>query len=110
MADEEISYIARQLYDWTSEKSCWVFQAQGADVDIQNPAMLQVQRIYEQMGTKGYARPLETFRHAIQPWHPDEKDFVSLLEWHGFDQTEMSKEDRDAWGPAGVGYGAYLVK
>ncbi|GEM_PF-2592336 len=32
------------------------------------------------------------------------------MDWHGFDQTEMSKEDQNAFGPGGAGYGAYLVK
>jgi hypothetical protein len=39
-----------------------------------------------------------------------DQDFTSLLEWHGFDESELAKEDLEMIGPLAGGYGAYLVK
>ncbi len=108
--DEDIAHIARYLYDWSGPKSCWAFQAQGAGGDPNNPANIQVRKIYEQMHTPYYLRPLENFQKALQPWHPDERGFVALLDWHGFDRSIMTAEDIADFGPGGIGYGAYLVK
>jgi hypothetical protein len=110
LTDEELLSIVRTLYDWAGSGSCWVLQAQLADVDPNEPAMVRARKVYEQMGSPAYIRPLEAYRELVQPWRPDEGGFVSLLEWHGFDQTEMGKEDRGIWGPGGIGYGVYLVK
>ena len=62
------------------------------------------------MGTKVFMRTLERYRELVQPWELDGDGFVSLLEWHGFDQSELSQEDADSFGPMGGGYGAYLTK
>lgn len=110
LADEEIEYIARTLYDWAEPGSCWTFHAQAAGADPNDPAAAQVVKVYEQIGAPFYARSLQAYKELLQPWRADEKGFVSLLEWHGFEQSEMSEEDRQALGPAGSGYGAYLVK
>jgi hypothetical protein len=110
LTDEELIPIPRTLYDWAGPGSCWVFNAQAAGVDPNEPAMAQVISIYEQMGAPVYIRSVETYRDLLRHWRPDEQGFISLLEWHGFDQSEMSTQDRKAWGPAGAGYGAYLVK
>lgn len=110
LTDEELTHAVRTLYDWAGSGSCWVFNAQMADVDPTDPAGIQVREIYEQMGSPAYIRSLGAYKELLQPWLPDENGFVSLLEWHGFDQSEMGKEDRQSFGPTGVGYGAYLVK
>jgi hypothetical protein len=110
LSDEDISHTAHILHEWAGTRSCWALNAQAADVDLNDPLTIQVKQVYERTGTPMYARPLARFRELVQPWRPEERDFVSLLEWHGFDQTEMSKEDRSAFGPGGAGYGAYLVK
>lgn len=110
LADEELEHAAHTLYDWGEAGSCLVFQAQIAGADPNDPASIQVLKIYEQMETPFYIRSLEAYKELLQPWQPDEGGFVPLLEWHGFDQSEMSKEDSQVWGPAGGGYGAYLVK
>jgi hypothetical protein len=110
LADEDVSHAVRYLYEWSGPHSCLAFNAQMANADPTNPALAQALKIYEQMGSTSYIRSLVKYEQMIQPWQPDENGFVSLLDWHGFDQTEMSKEDRSAFGPGGAGYGAYLVK
>jgi hypothetical protein len=110
LSDEDISHAAHVFYEWAGKGSCWAFHAQGADVDLNHPVALQAKKVYDKTGTPVYTRPLARFRELIRPWRPDERDFVSLLDWHGFDQAEMSEADRQILGPAGSGYGAYLVK
>lgn len=110
LSDQELSHAARRLYDWSDGRSCWVFNAQGADVNPDNPNIITVQKMYERMGSKGYPRTLSAYLELVKPWHADSSSFVSLLDWHGFDQSELGKEDRDAFGPTGAGYGAYLIK
>ena len=104
--DEEMSYMARTLHEWSGPGACWAFNAQGAGANS-DP---QVVNIYAQMGTPVYVRPLEKYQKLIQPWHPDEKGFIPLLTWHGLDESEMTDADREAFGPSGIGYGAYLIK
>ncbi len=110
LTDEEISYVARSLCGWAGQGSCWTFNLQGADMDPNDPVGVQAGKIYERMGTPFHPRPLEKFVQLIQPWHPDEQGFIPLLKWHGFEQTDMSKEDQHTFGPGGMGYGAYLIK
>jgi hypothetical protein len=110
LPDEDISHAAHYMYEWSGEKACWAFNAQAADVNPDDPAMARVLKIYEQMGTQTFIRSKTRYEQLIRPWKLDRKGFISLLDWHGFDQTEMSEEDRQAFGPAGIGYGAYLVK
>ena len=109
LTDETITHAARYIYDWAAPGSCLAFNAQGAEVP-QNPAVDQVLKIYEQMGSKPNIRPLEQFHELLQPWQLDGNGFVSLLEWHGFDQSELAKEDIESFGPMGGGFGAYLIK
>jgi len=108
--DEEISRAARSLYEWSSESTCWAFMAQGADVDMDTLGMKKTAEIYESMGSRTYARTLQHFLQLIQPWHPDESGLISLMEWHGIDEHEMTEEDQKGWSMAGGGYGAYLIK
>jgi hypothetical protein len=110
LTDEELTRAARTLYDWAGPESCWVFQAQTADADPNDPAAVGGRKAYAQMGVPFNFRSLETYKELIRPWLHDGGGFTSLLEWHGFDQSEMSVEDRRAVGPGGGGYGAYLVK
>jgi hypothetical protein len=110
LVDDEVKHVARTLYDWSDASGCWVFNAQGADANAENPAAARVIELYRQTGTPVHVRTKERYLDLIKPWHPDSTDFISLLEWHGFDQSELSKEDRDAFGPTGAGYGAYLIK
>ena len=110
ITDEELSKIADFLSQWAGPRSCWVFNAQIADADPNNPAWVEVSKIYEQMGQQVYIRSLERSQELFQPWQLDETGFISLLEWHGYDESEMTKQDREAYGPGGVGYGVYLIK
>jgi hypothetical protein len=109
--DEEMSHVARYLYEWVdSKKSCWAFHAHGSTIDINKPAFAQMHKLYQQMGEPFYIRSIERYQQLLRPWRPDGKGFVTMLEWHGFDESEMSQEDLEAWGPAASGHGAYLVK
>lgn len=110
LADEALSHAIKYLYDWSAPGSCLVFNAQGSDVDLQNPAALQIKKIYEQSGSKIYNRSLEQYLEILKPWKPDGKGFVSLLDWHGLDALELGKEDIKSFEPMGGGYGAYLIK
>ena len=112
MTDDEVAHAARILYDWSGNKSCWAFNAQGADanVDSEDPEAARGLDIYKQSGTPGYIRSLEKYSQLIQPWKPDQQVFVSLLDWHKIDQSEMTDEDRRIYGNTGGGYGAYLIK
>lgn len=109
LPDEAIAHTAHFTYDWAAPGSCMVFNAQGADAPS-SPELEQIINIYEQMGTKVYLRSLEKFEKLIQPWQLDEDGFVSLLAWHGFDESELAEEDVKVFGPMGGGFGAYLVK
>jgi hypothetical protein len=66
-------------------------------------------KVYEQMGPV-CVRTLEEYKELLKPWNFEEKGFISLLEWHGFDRSELKGEDVSAFGPMGGGYGAYLYK
>ena len=108
LTDEVIANTARYIYDWAAPGSCLAFNAQGADLP-QNPMLDQTFAIYEKLGSKFHRRSLSEFRELLQPWKIDQ-DFISLLEWHGFDESELAKEDLEMIGPLAGGYGAYLVK
>ena len=108
LTDEAIAHIARFTYDWAAPGSCLAFNAQGADLP-QSATLDQTFQIYEKMGAKFHRRSLQQFRELLQPWQIDQ-DFISLLEWHGFDESELAQEDLEAIGPLAGGYGAYLVK
>ncbi len=110
LSDADISHFARALYDWAGDSSCLAFHAQGAVETPDDPAAVRVMRVYEQMGSRMYYRPLERFKELLQPWRADGRGFISLLDWHGFDVSELSEEDLRAWGSAGGNFGAYLVK
>lgn len=110
LADEEISRPMKYLYDWAAPGSCLTFNAQGAGMDPKDPAVLQLIKIYTQMGQPPYIRTLKEYQKLIQPWQADANGWISLLDWHGFDQSELGKEDVAAFGPMGGGYGAYCVK
>jgi hypothetical protein len=110
LSDEEITHAVRTLYEWTSQKSCLAYNAQGVVTNPDDPGMISAVKLYEQMGTKTYNRSLARHTELIQPWRPDANGFIPLLEWHGFDQSEMAQDDMSAFGPMGGGYGAYLIK
>jgi hypothetical protein len=110
LADDELAHTARSLYEWSIDSTCWAFMAQGTDMNPDSQGLAQAGKIYEQMGSRLYLRPLETVLRLIHPWHPDETGLVSLMDWHGIDRQEMSEDDLEGFGLAGGGYGAYLVK
>jgi hypothetical protein len=110
LRDENIAHAMQVLYDWAAPGSCLAFNAQAADVNPENPALIQATAIYKQMGAPMFPRSLKRYIELLLPWHPDVKDFIPLLEWHGFDQSELGKEDVEGFGPFGGGYGAYLTK
>jgi hypothetical protein len=110
LSDEDIAHAAQFLYDWSAPGSCLAFNAQAADVNTQDPAVIKALNIYEQMGNHLVIRSLAQCEKLLQPWKLDKDGFIPLLSWNGFDQSELGKEDVAAFGPMGGGYGAYLVK
>jgi hypothetical protein len=107
--DDDIVHSLRSMYDWAAPGSCLAFNAQGADIP-DSPARAQVNKIYEQMGSKTYNRTLVEYKELLKPWELDKGGFISLLQWHGFDQSDFAKDDTESFGPMGGGYGAYLNK
>jgi len=110
LSDEAISHAVRYLYDWAAPGSCLAFNAQGADMNPEDPAVAQSIQLYQKMGQNTFPRSLKEYQELLKPWQPDAQGFIPLLEWHGFEQSELGKEDIAAFGPMGGGYGAYLVK
>jgi hypothetical protein len=109
LEDDDIVHAVHYLYDWAAPGSCLVFNAQLADIPP-SPEADRVMKIYQQMGTKVITRSLKQYHELLLPWKPDSRGFIPLLEWHGFDQSELGKEDVSSYGPMGGGYGAYCVK
>ncbi len=108
--DEEISHAMQILYDWAAPGSCMAFNAQAAGFDPNHPGIAQMLKIYESFGQESHLRTLSQFTDLIKPWKMDEKGWVSLFDWHGFDKSELSKDDQEAFGPMGGGFGSYLTK
>lgn len=108
LTDEAIAHTAKYTNEWAAPGSCLVFNAQGADLP-QNETLDRTFAIYEKMGAKFHKRSLSHFYELLQPWQVD-KDFISLLEWHGFDESDLDKEALETIGPLAGGYGAYFVK
>lgn len=109
LSDEDLGKSLPYLYEWSGGRSCLALNAQFASGNPDHPAIQQVLAIYKQMGSNVYLRPLERYQELAQPWQVDGGGFVSLLDWHGFDQSLIG-EDLSAVGKTGVGYGGYMVK
>lgn len=110
LADEDIAYAARYLYDWSSPESCWVVQAQGAGANTDHPSSIATRQLYKQMGTQVYVHSLENIQQLVAPWQADGLGFIDLVSWHSLEQDIMSAEDMAVWGKTAGGYGAYLIK
>lgn len=110
LSDTQLARAARSLYDWAGPNSCWAFNAQGAGGKQDTPEAQAVLRLYEQMRSPFTIRSMERFLELLQPWHTDGQEFISFLEWHGFDDSILTDQDRVVFGSAGTGYGGYLVK
>jgi hypothetical protein len=108
LPEEGLTHAARVLYDWADPGSCWAFNIQTGNPS--DPAVMQVVEMYKSMGTMLYLRDPEGYKALLKPWRFDEPGFISLLEWHGFDQSELGQEDVQTFGPLGGGYGGYLIK
>ncbi len=110
LSDQEINHTIQYLYNWSGPNAYLCFNAQGADTISQSPAMLQLQKIYQQMNSTLYPRSLKEYEALIAPWVPDDKGFISLLKWHGMAEDEMSENEKQNFGPSGGGYGVFLTK
>ena len=111
LPDEDLRHALQYLYEWSGPKAVLAFNAQFADmqIDMNNPTQRKALEVYQQMGSTMYVRTLDQYRELIQPWKV-ENDFISLLEWHGFDDSVFSAKDRAILAKSGGGYGAYLIK
>jgi hypothetical protein len=108
LSDEKIKHLTQCLYDNSNADSCLVINAQTSNPD--SPIVQQVMEVYRKLGTKSYSRRVEAFEDLVKPWNLDSRGWIPLLEWHGFDKSELAQEDVEAFGPLGGGHGAYLVK
>ncbi len=111
ISDDDLKHALQYLYEWSGPKTVLAFNAQFADMryDPNDPMQRKAHELYAQMGSTVYVRTLERYRELIQPWKT-EKDFISLLQWHGFDASIFNERDRAILEKSGGGYGAYLVK
>lgn len=109
LPDDELKYAMNSLYEWVEPGSIMAFNAQTAGFNRDDPNVIEMLKIYASFGVKDNLRSIEIYRQIVQPWKM-ETDFISLLDWHGFNQTELSKEDISAFGPFGSGHGVYLRK
>jgi hypothetical protein len=107
---DSISHAAKVLYEWAGPNSCLAFQAQAADMSADDPNFKRVIELYAQIGSLMIPRPLAYNEQLLLPWRTDERGWTSLLDWHSLEENAMSEDDRSAFGAAGGGYGAYLVK
>lgn len=110
LTDDEIRHTARYLHQWTAANGCWAFNLQGAGLNKEDPAGVEILETYAKMGTPAYVRSLDEYVELLKPWHVDDKGLIALLDWHGLKANEMSEIDVRMFGSAGAGYGAYLVK
>ncbi len=109
LPDEGMQHGLRYIYDWAAPGSCLAFNAQFV-VNLEDPAVQQVLQVYAKMGQNVFVRSLKEYEELLKPWQLETQSFIPLLEWHGFDQSELSKEDIVALGPVGGFYGTYLIK
>jgi O-methyltransferase involved in polyketide biosynthesis len=110
LTDAELKQTMKTLYELAGPGSTLAFSASAADVDSNDPAIIESVRLYERFGTKIYPRSLGQIQELIEPWQPDASGFVSLLKWHGLETSVMTPQDLRSMGSAGGGYGAYLIK
>ncbi len=107
LTDEEISRIAKALYDWAAPGSKMFATFETKDPNLMTPRMQQFVDMFDQMGSPYYFLTLERSQELMRPWIADERGFFPLAEWLGI-QDQITEEDRE-----GVNlefYGAFLVK
>ncbi len=108
MTEEETTHVAHALYDWSAPSSCWAFNVQSGN--RQSEASKAVVELYRKLGTQLYVRTPDETQKLLEPWKVEGNNWIPLLEWHGFSQSELGKEEVEGFGPMGGGYGAYLIK
>ncbi len=108
--DAELTHVMQSVYAWAGPHSVMAFNAQGADVDENDPSMAELIALYRRMGAAMTARTLAQYQELVKPWHADERGFISMVKWHGMDRFDDSSEDAKLASVAGGSYGAYLVK
>ncbi len=107
--DAELLYSLRAIYDWAAPGSCLAYNANSVS-DPNEPAVREARAIYEKLGAPFYVRTLEKHIELLIPWEAKKEDFIPLLNWHGFDESELGKDDVINFGPMGGGFGAYLTR
>jgi hypothetical protein len=109
LTDDEIGHAMHVLYEWAAPGSCLAYNAQGV-LNKDDEAVKEVLKLYAQLGAPFYVRTLEQHQALFGGWQLDENGFVPLLEWHGFDQTELGRNDRASFGDVGGVFGSFLFK
>jgi S-adenosyl methyltransferase len=110
LQDGEIASAMQSLYDWADSGSSLAFNAQVMDINLEDPDIIEMFRIYQNFGQDGHPRSSALFNKLIQPWKMEPSGWIDLLKWHGFEQSSLSSRDKKSFGPVGGGYGAYLYK
>ena len=106
--DEGLKHALNYLYEWAAPGTCLAFNGQVISRD--DPAAQKVMAIYKQTGSPIYPRTAAEYEEMVKPWKPDSMGFVPLLEWHGFDESELDEDGATGFGPMGGAVGAYLIK
>lgn len=108
--DDAIMHAAQVLAEWSGPKACWVFNAQVADVNINDHRIQEIMELWKKMGTPLHLHTLKRLDQLLQPWYPDVLGYTSLMEWHNLPRDYLSETDRMTIGISGGGYGVYLIK
>lgn len=106
--DDALKHASQSLYDWCEPGSCWAFNAQSSNIN--DPAVQGAVALYKAMGTILTIRSPEEFLDLLKPWELDSQGWIPLLEWHGFDQSDLGKEEVSSFGPMGGGLGGFFIK
>ncbi|NOZ48918.1 MAG: hypothetical protein GXP37_02575 [Chloroflexi bacterium] len=109
ISDDDLAHASQTLHDWAGPGASWVFNAQAADADANNPVTAKIHAIYEKAGTPLYGRSIDRTLELMQPWRPDKPGFISLFDWHGMPAELMGDVDRRVLGKGGAGYGGYFI-
>jgi SAM-dependent methyltransferase len=107
LTEEEISRIARTLYDWAPHGSKLFATFETKAPHLMTPRIQALVDMFEQMGSPYRFLTLQRSQELMDPWQPDTRGFRPLAELLGL-PGEVPEEDRE--GVELEFYGATLVK
>lgn len=107
LTEDEISRIARTVYDWAPQGSKLFGTFETKNPDLMTPKMQALVDMFEQMGSPYRFLTLQRSKELMAPWRADARGFRPLAELLGLPDG-VPEADRE-----GVGlefYGATLAK